>query len=81
MRKTHDADLCERIRKLEERVRELEGRPSIVTYPWTVQPWPFTSPPPSYPTWIGDTSGGTWGSGTTTLPDGTQFTLTNGGDA
>ena len=49
--KTHDADLCERIRELEKRVEELETRPShycghycnhwpTITYPqWTYTPW------------------------------------------
>ena len=70
-RKTHDAELCERIRVLEERVRELEARPAWYGGWWTPTPW-------VYPYWTFNTSGSVSTGSTITLPDGTQTTYTVG---
>jgi hypothetical protein len=62
-RKTHDADLCERIREMEKRVEELEARPQTTWNPTfthycypgcpqhsgTASPYPWTI-------WYGTTS-------------------------
>jgi hypothetical protein len=68
-KRQHDADLCERIRQLEERVRELEARPAYPVYPiYPTYPWPYTNPYP-YPVWISDNT-------TISLPDGTSTIYT-----
>lgn len=45
-KRVHDADLCDRIKELEDRVRELEARPQgcghIHWYPYTTYPYPYT---------------------------------------
>lgn len=53
--RVHDADLCDRIKKLEEKVRELEARPAYNCghYHWY---YPYTTYPPYTFTWNG-TSG------------------------
>jgi hypothetical protein len=85
MRKTHDAELCERIRVLEERVRELEFRPTqIPHYCWSGCPhhygtaWPNPYP---WPIWYSSSSGVS--TGTITMPNGTQttYTLESGNNA
>jgi len=52
MRKQHDAELCERIRQLEERVRELEARP----HGWYGGWW---QPPQYYPYIVWNDASGT----------------------
>lgn len=65
-RKTHDADLCERIRELEKRIEELERRPA----PYWVGPWWGVNPPYWISPWLPNTSG----SGTWTAPPNTTIT-------
>jgi hypothetical protein len=80
-RKTHDADLCERIRALEERVKELEARPTGWYGGWWQPHYCYTGcpihTPTYYPTWTSPNTTITYGSGTQTAPDGTQFTYTS----
>ena len=64
MRKTHDAELCERIRELEERVRELEARPHT-----TYVHWCYSGCPLHYPTI-------TWGTNTTGWQPPADTTIT-----
>lgn len=75
--RTHDAELCERIRELEARVAELEARPTQTV---------FLSPPhycyAGCPTHYPSITWGGWSfSGTTSDSNGTQYTLTAGGTA
>ena len=56
-RKTHDADLCERIRELEKRVEELEAQPRV-TYVPTFTHYCWSGCPEHYPTITWQT--GTW---------------------
>lgn len=47
-KRVHDADLCDRIKALEDRVRELEARPAhhctghYWYYPYNAYPWTYT---------------------------------------
>ena len=45
MARQHDADLCDRIRQLEEKVAELEARPQYPVYPYW---WQGVLPPYHY---------------------------------
>lgn len=83
MTKTHDSDLCERIRELEKRLEELERRPA----PYWVYPWPYTAwPTITYP--YSGTVGtpapsptityGTVTTGTVTTAQSEQYSLTSG---
>lgn len=50
VKRQHDADLCERIRKLEERVRELEAKPPVTIAPYVYPPY-YVPSTPVYPYW------------------------------
>ena len=71
-RKTHDADLCERIRELEKRVEELEARPHTTIVP--AYPWWEVAPTSPYPwtLWYGTTNI-TYAKGVST--DSTTYTV------
>ena len=70
--KTHDAELCERIRLLEERVRQLEAKPTVIEPPH----YCYWGCPVHYPgiTWI--TNGTTW-----SPPAGTTITYNTENDS
>ena len=73
-RKSHDADLCERIRQLEERVRELEARPHttvVPAYPWWEVAPSIPNPYPWSPWYSGTTI--TYAKGVST--DSTTYTV------
>lgn len=60
-------DLDDRVKILEERIRQLEARPYPIVQPYPVPtwpdlpPWPPYSPPyPYWPTWY-TSNGTTWG--------------------
>lgn len=68
MRRQHDAELCERIRVLEERVKELEARPTTYSPHWCYFGCPIhygTGTP--YPQWSWTTTGGSATSGAVTI--------------
>lgn len=72
MTKTHDADLCERIRELEKRVEELEAAPRV-TYVPALPHYCWSGCPLHWPTITWDTSGTTW-----TPPPNTTITYAKG---
>ena len=70
--KTHDAELCERIRLLEERVRELEARPTYSYQPPHYCYWgcPIHYGTTTWPQWTWTVTNGTTTGSNSTLSIG-----------
>lgn len=82
MARTHDADLCDQVRKLEKRVAELEHELEVhraATHGhWRWYPsWPETGYPWPTITWGADTTGTVTIGSTTFLDSNSASTLTS----